>query len=121
MNWSVVIIVMAALAVFFLLKHFGQTSAKEAQALLKNGALVIDVRNSEEYNSGHLVSAINIPLDEIEETLPRHVKDKTEALLLHCQSGMRSGIARKKLKALGYTRAYNLGSYRRAAQIVGRR
>jgi rhodanese-related sulfurtransferase len=120
MNWLFVIIVVAALAVFFLFKHFGQISANDAQALLKNGALIVDVRTPGEYNSGHLANAINIPLDEIEETLPRHVKDRSEALLLHCQSGMRSGIARKKLKALGYTRACNLGSYQRAAQIVGR-
>jgi rhodanese-related sulfurtransferase len=39
-------------------------------------------------------------------------------LLLHCHSGMRSGMARKKLVALGYTHAFNLGSYSRAVQIV---
>jgi rhodanese-related sulfurtransferase len=46
------------------------------------------------------------------------MKDKNRALLLHCQSGMRSGVARKKLKALGYPNAFNLGSYRRAEEIV---
>jgi rhodanese-related sulfurtransferase len=50
--------------------------------------------------------------------LPRRVRDKNQALLLHCQSGMRSGVAKKKLKALGYANAFNLGSYGRAAQIV---
>jgi rhodanese-related sulfurtransferase len=42
-------------------------------------------------------------------------------ILLHCQSGMRSGVAKKKLNALGYSNAYNLGSYGRAAEIVGKR
>jgi phage shock protein E len=65
---------------------------------LKNGALVIDVRSSAEFNSGHLPKAINIPLEEIEIVLPRRVKDASQVLLLHCQSGMRSGAAKTKLK-----------------------
>jgi rhodanese-related sulfurtransferase len=118
MNWTIVIIAVAALAVFFLLKRSGQISSKDAQALLRNGALVIDVRSAGEYSSGHLPMAINLPLDDIEVSLPRRVRDKNQALLLHCQSGMRSGVAKKKLKALGYANAFNLGSYGRAAQIV---
>jgi phage shock protein E len=119
MNWTVVIIVVAAFAAFFLFKRSGQISAKDAKALLSNGALVIDVRSPGEFNSGNLARAINIPLDEIDSALPRRVKDKSQALLLHCQSGMRSSMAKKKLNALGYARAFNLGSYARAAQIVG--
>jgi rhodanese-related sulfurtransferase len=119
MNWIVVIIVLAALAVLILLKRSGQISAKDAEVLLKNGALVIDVRSAGEYNSGHLTKAINYPLDSIEVSLPRRVCDKNQALLLHCQSGMRSGMAKRKLNALGYAKAFNLGSYGRAAQIVG--
>jgi phage shock protein E len=86
---------------------------------LKNGALVIDVRTPGEFGSGHLPNAINLPVEGIEFTLPAQVNDKNKVLLLHCQSGMRSGMARKKLIAIGYTNAFNLGSYSRAAQIVG--
>jgi len=93
-------------------------SVKDAQAHLKNGALLIDVRTRNEFNLGHLKEAINTPLDRIEMDLPRRVTDKSQALLLHCQSGMRSGVAKKKLRALGYTNAFNLGSYGRAAEIV---
>jgi phage shock protein E len=118
MNWITVCIVLAVFAVVFLLKRAGQISSKEAQAHLRNGALVIDVRTPGEFGSGHLESAINLPLDQIENTLPRRVKDKNQVLLLHCQSGMRSGVAKKKLNALGYAKAFNLGSYARAAQIV---
>jgi rhodanese-related sulfurtransferase len=42
-------------------------------------------------------------------------------VLLHCQSGMRSGLAMKKLKRLGYANVFNLGSYSRASHIVGAR
>jgi len=67
---------------------------------LKSGALLVDVRTASEFNSGHLPDAINFPLDEIEVKLPRRVKDKNQAVLLHCQSGMRSGVAMKQLKSL---------------------
>jgi rhodanese-related sulfurtransferase len=112
------IIVAVVILVFFLLKRSGQVAAKSVPAYLKDGALVIDVRNPAEFNSGHLPKAINIPLDTIETALPRRVQDKDRVLLLHCQSGMRSGVASKRLKRLGYVRVFNLGSYSRAAKLV---
>jgi phage shock protein E len=120
MNWTTIAIAFAILAILFFLKRPGQISLKDAQAHLKSGALVIDVRTPAEFNSGHLPGTINLPLDGIEASLPRRVQDKNQVLLLHCQSGMRSGIAVKKLKRLGYSNAYNLGSYGNAAQVVTR-
>lgn len=111
-------VVLTALAVFLVLKRSGQVSFKKAVEYARSGALVIDVRSHGEYSSGHLPNAINLPLQEIETALPRQVRDKDQVLLLHCQSGMRSGMARKTLRRLGYTKAFNLGSYGRAAQIV---
>ena len=104
--------------VYSIWKRSSQISTKRAVAYLKDGALVIDVRSSPEFSAGHLPNAINLPLEEIEVALPRCVKDKNQVLLLHCQSGMRSGMAKKKLNELGYTNAFNLGSYGRAAKIV---
>ena len=121
MNLTIAFILLIVLTAFILLKRAGQISTKKALAHLKNGALVIDVRTPSEFSSGHLPSAINLPLDQIETTLPRRVKDKSQVILLHCQSGMRSGVAKKKLNALGYSNAFNLGSYGRAAEIAGKR
>jgi len=118
MNWTVSLIIVAFVGIVFVLKRIGQIAPKDALEHLKNGALVIDVRSSGEFNSGHLPNAINLPLDEIESALPRRVKDKDQVLLLHCQSGMRSGMAKKKLKSLGYANTFNLGSYGRAAKIL---
>ena len=118
MNWTSILIAFALLVLVFLLRRMGHVSSSDALAHLRNGALVIDVRTPGEFNSGHLPGAINLPLDEIESSLPRRVKDKNQVLLLHCQSGMRSGVARKKLKAMGYANAFNLGSYGQAAKVV---
>lgn len=105
-------------AVVFVMKKAGQISAQDAAAHLKNGALVIDVRSPGEFSSGHLPDALNFPLDEIETVVPRRVKDKNQALLLHCLSGTRSGMAKGRLKRLGYANVFNLGSYHRAKRIV---
>jgi len=118
MNWTTILVIAAVVVIIFMMKQAGQISAKDAFEKLKAGALVIDVRSAGEFNSGHLAKAINIPLDEIETELPKRVKDKSQVLLLHCQSGMRSGMAKKKLAGMGYTNAFNLGSYGRAESIL---
>lgn len=120
MNWTTILMIAVVVVALLLLKHAGQVPARDAGRHLQKGALVIDVRSPGEFTSGHLAAAINIPLDEIETALPRQVQDKNQVLLLHCQSGMRSGIAAKKLKAMGYTNAFNLGSYSRACSIIGK-
>jgi rhodanese-related sulfurtransferase len=119
MNWTIILIALVVLVSPLLLKRMSQISSSAAADHLKHGAMVIDVRSGGEFNAGHLRTAINIPLDQVETLVPRRVKDKSQVLLLHCQSGARSGAAKKKLAALGYTQAYNLGSYNRAARIVG--
>jgi phage shock protein E len=118
MNWITILILATMLVALILLRRSGLISPAEAANHLKNGAVVIDVRTASEFASGHLSNTINIPLDEIEATLPRRVKDKSQVLLLHCQAGGRSAEARKRLIALGYLNVFNLGSYSRAAQIV---
>ena len=119
MNWTIALVTLVVVILLIsLLKRIGQISSASAQAYLKSGALVIDVRSPGEFASGHLPNAINIPLPEIETAVPRRVKDKNKVLLLHCQSGMRSGVASKKLKRLGYANTFNLGSYGRASHLV---
>lgn len=118
MHWTTVCVVVGLVVVLYWLKRRGQISETDARTKLKNGALLVDVRTPAEFNAGHLPDAINLPLDEIEAKLPRRVKDKNQAVLLHCQSGMRSGIAMKKLKNIGYANVFNLGSYGRAGRTV---
>ncbi len=119
MNWTNWLILAAVVVAFLLLKRLGQISARAARAHLEQGALVIDVRSEGEFSAAHLPRAINMPVDRIEAMAPQRLKDRNQVLLLHCQSGMRSAVARKRLAAMGYAHAFNLGSYGRAARIVG--
>jgi phage shock protein E len=118
MTWPSLLIAIAVLAILLLLKRGTRISLKTAAQHLRHGAVVIDVRSAGEFTAGHLPSAVNIPLSEIETVTARKVQGKDQVLLLHCTTGARSGQAKKKLKALGYANAFNLGSYNRAAQIV---
>ena len=117
-NWLIPAVIVIA---FILLRRIGQISPAAARDHLKNGALVIDVRSPGEFAGGHLAQAVNMPVDQIDTLVPRRVKDHNQVLLLHCQSGMRSATAKRRLKALGYANAFNLGSYLRAQRIVNTR
>ena len=121
MNWTVLLVILGVLVAVMLFKRLGQVSAKAARTYLQQGAVVVDVRSNSEFQSGHLRDALHIPLNELEPLIARRVNDKSQVLLLHCQSGMRSQTARRKLIRLGYTRTFNLGSYSRAERIVGNR
>jgi phage shock protein E len=118
MEWMPIAVVAAMLAVFFALKKAGGVSEDAARDYLAKGAKVIDVRSPEEFQSRHLPEALNIPLDRLKAEIGRHAPDKGQVLLLHCLSGGRSGLGRRALRGLGYTRVFNLGSYGRAERIV---
>jgi phage shock protein E len=118
MDWAIAAAVAIFALAYIFLRRSGQIPAEDAEAYLKNGALVVDVRTPPEYYGGHIPGAINLPLDEIETTLPRRLSNKSQPILLHCQAGTRSAVAKRKLTALGYTQVFNLGSYTRASRLV---
>lgn len=76
----------------------------EAMELIENEAIIIDVRTSEEYNTGHIVDSINIPVDNISSV----DYDKEQVIIVYCASGMRSANAAQELIDLGYMNVYNL-------------
>jgi phage shock protein E len=118
MSWAYFFIVLAIAIAYIYFKRAGQIPKKEAFQYLKSGAMVIDVRTPNEFNSGHLLQAYNMPLDRIDVLAPGTVRDKNKVLLLHCTTGIRSNLARKRLLDLGYKNVFNLGSYDRAERIV---
>lgn len=117
-SWIPFLAVLALLVVYMYTKRSGQISSKEAAEYLRHGAMVIDVRSANEFESGHILQAYNLPIDRIEMMAPVVVRDKNRVLLLHCSTGVRSGLAKKKLEDLGYQNVFNLGSYDRAGKII---
>lgn len=74
------------------------------------GWTVIDVRSPEEFASGHLSQAQNIPVQEIQKIESLGLAKDTH-ILLYCRSGRRSGIAQEALQKMGYQHLYNGGAY----------
>jgi phage shock protein E len=101
-----------------LIKRIGLASKARALELIDHGAIIIDVRSEREYLSGHLPGTVNMPLDRIPDEIKSVAPDQTTPVLLYCLSGTRSDMARKLLRQMGYSQAYNLGSFTRARRIL---
>jgi phage shock protein E len=71
----------------------------------------IDVRTTDEFNSGHIEGAAHIPYEEIATRISEVTTDKNARIHLYCRSGNRSGIAQQTLQAMGFNNAVNEGGY----------
>lgn len=78
-------------------------------ALLKSGAIILDVRTKGEYQSGHIKGSINIPLQTLEANIGKLKKDKP--VITCCASGMRSASAKGILQSKGFKEVYNGGGW----------
>ncbi len=85
----------------------GIVDGATAKALVDAGAKVVDVRTPEEFASGHVPGAVNVPYDEIAGRLS-DVGPKDAPVIVYCRSGRRSGIAAEVLKKAGYTKVFDL-------------
>jgi len=77
--------------------------------ITENNYTIIDVRTKEEFDSGHLVDAINIPKEELEKNLNK--LDKNKYIFVYCRSGRRSHNAMIKLNKNGFKNVVDLGGY----------
>lgn len=90
---------------------FVSINQDEALELIEKEAIIIDVRSIEEYESGHIKGAINIPVDVIELVgIEQIISSKEKNIIVYCRSGNRSRHAAEILISLGYTNIYDLGS-----------
>jgi phage shock protein E len=71
---------------------------------------IVDVRTEQEYATGHLQNAINIPLDTIQANVDKIKNFNVPAIIFYCRSGNRSGQAVSYLRQLGLKNIYNGGS-----------
>ncbi|MDD4012256.1 MAG: rhodanese-like domain-containing protein [Sphaerochaetaceae bacterium] len=84
--------------------------AKEARSMLeKGGYILVDVRTSEEYKTGHIPGAILIPNESIIDKKPSLLPDLDASIIVYCRSGRRSADAAAKLLKIGYKNIYDLG------------
>lgn len=81
------------------------------EKIINEGAILVDVRTEEEYNTEHIDGAVLLTLDTInEESVASVIENKDTPIIVYCQSGNRSGQALDLLKDLGYSEVYDLGA-----------
>jgi phage shock protein E len=85
------------------------TGNGDVAKLVKEGAVVIDVRTKGEYQAGHIQGSRNIPLDNIKNQV-LSLKQLNKPVVTVCRSGNRSGMAKSILTAAG-VEAYNGGAW----------
>ncbi|KXS48083.1 MAG: FAD-dependent pyridine nucleotide-disulfide oxidoreductase [Halanaerobium sp. 4-GBenrich] len=90
--------------------RYNQVPVTKVRELVENDAFIVDVREEDEYEAGHLVNSINIPLSELRERTDEIPKD--QPVYLHCRSGQRSYNAVLALQGRGFDNVINVsGSF----------
>jgi phage shock protein E len=78
--------------------------------LVKDGAVIVDVRSKTEFESGHIKGALNISVEKLTEHLNK-IPNKHKPVITCCASGMRSARAAGILKSNGYEQVFNGGGW----------
>ena len=90
----------------------GEITAEEAKSMMEEqaDAAILDVREQDEYDAGHIPGAVLLPVGTIsEETAASAIPEKDTVVLVYCRSGNRSKTASQALVDLGYTQIYEFG------------
>ena len=116
MKRSIVVTMAIVLCAMVLLGGCGengyqQISQDEAKEMMDSQEVVIlDVREQDEFDSGHIAGAVLLPVGSISEaTAVEVIPKKDSVVLVYCRSGNRSKTASEKLVELGYTKVYEFG------------
>lgn len=90
---------------------YEQITPEEAKKIMDSGEehIILDTREQDEFDSGHIPKAILIPYTEIENKAEEMLPDKDKLILVYCRSGRRSKIAAESLAKLGYTNVKEFG------------
>lgn len=90
---------------------YQQISQEEAKEMMDTqDVIILDVREQDEYDSGHIPGAVLLPVGTIDETTAAEViPEKDSTVLVYCRSGNRSKTASSTLAELGYTNIYEFG------------
>jgi len=111
-NWVMVLmwVFLLGMIVNSFLKSGYDISPQEIVQLMshEDGSVIVDVREDNEYQSGHIKDSIHIPLSKLSSRLGELDNYKANNVILSCRSGSRSGRACGMLKKKGFAKVHNL-------------
>jgi phage shock protein E len=93
-----------------MLGFFKKKEDLDYKELIKQGAVILDVRSKEEFKGGHVKGAINIPLDTLSSDIKK-IGNKDTYIITCCLSGGRSSMAKNILHTVGYDNVHNGGGW----------
>jgi molybdopterin/thiamine biosynthesis adenylyltransferase/rhodanese-related sulfurtransferase len=88
--------------------EIAEIAAPEAQDLVGNGTLFVDIRERDEWEEGNIPGAVHIPRGNLESRIENAVADRDQPIVVYCQSGARSAFGAKTLQELGYSNVSSL-------------
>lgn len=83
--------------------EIAEVDPETAAAHIADGALVLDVREPDEYEEGALEGVIHIPRGHLEAQIENRIADKSSQIVVYCAGGVRSAFAAQTLEALGFS------------------
>lgn len=97
----------------------GEVLPEDVDALLAEGAVVLDIRDKEEHDKDHIAGSLNISRGKLEMLVEGKIPDLNTTILCYCNAFNRGALSADTLKSLGYTNAKfiagGLGAYRKLA------
>lgn len=111
-NWYLFValaVVLGLLVYNLIVGERGSVGALEATEMINHrDATVIDVRPAADFAKGHIINAINIPINGFKNQIATLQKHKGKPLILNCRSGSQSSMACSQLRKQGFEEVYNL-------------
>ncbi|MGC9451442.1 MAG: rhodanese-like domain-containing protein [Oceanipulchritudo sp.] len=117
MQWILVVLA-AAMLLYFLLPRFAMVSLEEASRKIRNGAHLVDVRTEPEFLQKSVPGSVNLPLHDLKDAIRESGIQPSDPVLVFCYSGIRSISAKRILTSMGYLDVANLGSLDRAGKAI---
>lgn len=99
-----------------LLKKLFKSNSANLGQLIKEGAIIVDVRSKAEYADGHVKKSINIPLEQVVSNVD-NLKSYSH-IITCCKSGTRSAMAVRLLKSKGFKNVTNGGSWQNVNEYI---
>ena len=104
--------ILAVLAVVIEMRHRSRGASAigtaDAVRLANTGALVVDVRDSKDYEAGHIIEARHIPAAELGSRAESLKKFKEKPVIVYCDAGFTSAGAARQLRASGFNKVVTL-------------
>ena len=108
--WFGLLSLLAAALMWYESRKAGpQVSPAQLSMLVNNeNALVLDVRPDKEFRKGHIVGALNVPYNQLNDRIDQLDKHKDQPVVIVCKMGQTTGSVAKRLRARGFEKVYRL-------------